>query len=145
LSSLLQIATPAQLQAAGVEATRKPTAMIETFAGDWEKEWFTYRPTEWGRSTHKVYHPQWAAFPEASLSLEVWAAEANTLVIGIDNYAAEVPLAGQGNWQTVTLSASDFQDATGVSLPSWAGIKELTLTAQQNLTTTQLGEKKTRQ
>ena len=51
--------------------------MIETFEGDWEKEWFTYKPEEWARATHKVYDDTWKAPKNAKLALEVLAAEAN--------------------------------------------------------------------
>ena len=41
-STLIQIATPEELAAAGVEATLKPSLVIESFEDDWEKKWFTY-------------------------------------------------------------------------------------------------------
>ena len=47
LSSLLQVATADELNAAGVRATLEPSRLIEDFEGDWEQEWFTYRPGEW--------------------------------------------------------------------------------------------------
>jgi len=71
LSSLTAMVMPEELKAAGVQATLKPSLTIESFKGDWEKEWFTYRPAEWARKTHKIYDPQWAAPEGAKLSLEV--------------------------------------------------------------------------
>ena len=144
LSSLMEMVTPADLNAAGVRATLSPSLMIETFQGDWEKEWFTYRPADWARTTHKVYDPQWAAPDGAQLSLDVRAAEANKLVIGIDQYAAEVALSGGSDWQNITLSASDFKDGAEAVMPGWAGIKELQLVAINNLKANARGDKATR-
>ena len=59
LSSLVHLVSPGELRAAGVEAVPERSRMIETFEGGWEKEWFTYRPVEWARTTHKVYDPRW--------------------------------------------------------------------------------------
>jgi hypothetical protein len=134
LSSLIEMAHPEQLQAAGVEATMEPTRLIERFEGDWRKEWFSYRPDEgWGIKTHKVYHPRWTAPEGAELALEVRTEEANRLVIGIDQYAAEIELAGGPGWQTVALSPADFTDAESKPLDGWAGIKELRLAAEETL------------
>ena len=48
LSSRMRIASPDQLKADGVQASLKPSQVIETFQGDWEKEWFTYKSEGWG-------------------------------------------------------------------------------------------------
>jgi pimeloyl-ACP methyl ester carboxylesterase len=133
LSSLVQMAMPEQLQEAGVKATLNPSLLIEDFKGDWEKEWFTYRPDELGRSTHKVYDPQWAAPQGAKLALQVRSKEANKLVVGIDGYAAEVDLSGGSEWQTIVLSTSDFKDAADAELAGWKGIKDLRLGAEVTL------------
>ena len=127
LSSLMTMVLPDQLQAAGVKATLKPTRMIETFEGDWEKEWFTYTPSEWARMTHKLYDPQWAAPEGAKLSLEVRCEEDNTLKVSIDKHAAEIELAGGAEWHTVTLSPGDFKDEESAGLTDWSGIKKLSL------------------
>ena len=93
-------------------ALKQMFEMIESFEGDWRKEWFTYKPEEWGRKTHKVYDPQWKAPAGAKLALEVRAARPNKLVVGIDGHAAEVDLDGGEKWQTVTLSPAGFINAT---------------------------------
>jgi len=129
LSSLMSVAISDDLKAAGVKATLKPSLMIETFAGDWQKEWFTYRPAERGRSTHKVYDPQWAAPEGAMLSLDVRVKDASKLVIGIDQSTSEVELSGGPDWQTVTMSPADFKNAANAELADWKGIKELRLGA----------------
>jgi hypothetical protein len=137
LSSLLQITNTDQLKAAGVKASLQPSHIIESFEGDWQKEWFTTKPTEWARKTHKPYHPLWAA-PEdakqgAKLAIDVQTDQANKMVIGIDQYAAELTLAGGPDWQTITLDPADFKDVEGKALESWCSIKELRLLASETL------------
>ena len=142
LSSRMHAVAPGQLSAAGVKATVKPSLVIETFEGDWEKEWFTYRPAEWARRTHKVYDDQWKAPAGAKLALEVRSAKANTLVVGVDQHAAAVQLVGGPAWQRVVVSQADFRDATGSAGLTWAGIKELRLSARETLRSKGKGEPK---
>ena len=142
LSSLMPILVGEELKGAGVRATVQPSLIIETFQGDWEKEWFTYRPEEWARSTHKIYDEQWKAPAGAKLAVDVRTEQANKLVIGIDAYGAEANLTGGGKWQTVVVSASDFRDATGDVLKDWNGIMELSLGAAQTLRERVDGENK---
>ena len=133
LSSLMFMATADELKAAGVQPTRKTSLMIETFDEDWEKEWFTYNPAEWGRRTHKVYDDLWKAPAGAKLAVDVRAQQANKLVVGIDSHAAEVELAGSGEWQQIILSLADFRNAKRVALTDWNGIRELRLGATNTL------------
>ncbi|MDF7806660.1 hypothetical protein P4E94_04365 [Pontiellaceae bacterium B12219] len=132
---------PEELQAAGVKATLKPSSIIETFEGDWEKDWFTYRPQEWPLKTHKLYDPVWAAPAGAKLMLDVRSAASNKLVIGIDQYAAEVELSGGSEWQKITLSPADFIDVAGEGLPSWNGVMELRFGDKETLKDKQNGQK----
>jgi hypothetical protein len=127
-----------------VKATMQPSLMIEAFDDDWQKEWFDYRMTDWSRSTHKVYDPRWAAPEAATLALEVRSEQPNTLVITIEDEAAEVPLPGGPEWQSIVLSLADFTDATGDPLSSWNGIKVLRLCAEETLREKVEGEGKTR-
>ncbi len=140
LSSGMQVATADQLKAAGVRATSKPSLMIETFAGDWEKEWFTYRPEDWERRTHKIYDDQWQAPPNAKLAFEVRSAQPNKLVVGVDQHAAEIQLAGRSDWQPIVLAQDDFRDAAGTATLEWVGIKELRLGAKETLRSKSQGE-----
>lgn len=133
LSSRMQTATPEQLKAAGVKTTPQSSLVIESFEGDWEKEWFTYRPEDWARTTHKLYDPQWAAPPGAQLAFDVLSENPNKLVVGLDHYGAELQLAGGAAWQAFVLSASDFKDASGAAMSGWIGIKELRLAAKDRL------------
>jgi acetyl esterase/lipase len=132
LSSVLQMATPAQLKTAGAPATLKPSAMIEDFEGDWQQEWFDYRDG-WARSTHKVYDPQWQAPAGAKLALQVSSAQANKLVVKIDDTAAEVQLTGGSAWEAIELQPADFKNVAGESLADFQGIKELRLSPAETL------------
>lgn len=133
LSSLPQLVSPAQLKAAGVQPGLSPSSLIESFAGDWEKEWYFYLPTPWMRRTHKVYDPVWAATPKATLYLEVLVTQPSKLVVGIDSFAVECDLIGDDAWQSIELSPGDFCDANGGNLPSWEGIKDLYLAEEKTL------------
>lgn len=128
VSSVLRVASPAEMVAAGVRATDRPSAVIETFAGDWQKEWFTYDLSgRWPRRTHKLYDPKWRPPANAALALDVKSELPNKLVVGLDDTAAEVSLTGGDGWQTVVLAPADFQSAAGEARADWAGIRELRL------------------
>ena len=129
----MHIATSKQLKAAAVKATVKPTLMIESFEGDWQKEWFTYKPQNWARNTHKVYDDKYKAPETARLAFEVLADKPDKMVVGIDKHTAEIKLDGQSKWQRVVLSAGDFHDVGGIALSGWDGIKELRLGDQETL------------
>ncbi|WP_236622218.1 dienelactone hydrolase family protein [Novipirellula maiorica] len=133
LSSKMERVSVEKLKVAGVESTLEPSLVIESFDGDWQKGLFSYRPDQWGRNTHKVYDPRWKAPAGAKLAFEVKAAEANTMVVGIDEYATEVEVQGNGKWQEVILSLADFSNAAGEGLAGWEGIRELRLAADDRL------------
>jgi len=157
ISSLVHLVSAEELKAAGVKPTLQPSLMIETFEGDWEKEWFTYRPDEWARTTHKIYDPQWAA-PEgtdekgpvgrdrvpatAKLALEVRSEEPNTLVVTLDTFAAEVSLTGGSEWQQVQLSPANFRNPAEAVMTDWTGIRALRLGPQETLWMEVDGEQK---
>ena len=133
LSSIMQIASVEKLQVTGTVATLKPSSLIEDFTGDWRKEWFSYKPEKWGIKTHKVYDGKWSAPNEAKISFEVRAAQANTLVVGVDSHASEVRLEGKGKWQAIELSPTDFKDAEAKPLANWTGIKQFRLDDTERL------------
>ncbi|MHC4880046.1 MAG: dienelactone hydrolase family protein [Planctomycetota bacterium] len=133
LSSLLHAVTPDELAEADAKATLKPSRLIEDFSGDWEKEWFTYRPAEWARTTHKFNSELWQAPNDAVLALEVQAEESNKLVVLLDDYAAEVALSGGDDWQEIRLKPGDFQNAAGDPLEYWDGVRRLKLSPAEHL------------
>ena len=133
LSSRMQMVAGDDLREAAVWPTRQPSMLIESFDADWEKEWFTYRPEQWGKRTHKVSNPLLSAPESAKISIEISVKQANTLVIGMDSHAAEVPLNGEQGWQSILLAPADFKDARGDSLVDFRGIKELRLMEKETL------------
>lgn len=133
VSTLLQMIPPEDLQDAEVRPTLHPSHMIETFEDGWEKEWFTYRPKEWARSTHKIYDPMWKAPTDARLTLKVQCNEPNTLVVRIDDHVAEVSLNGGDAWQKVLLNPQDFRNIENEALTDWNQIGRLTLSPSQTL------------
>lgn len=133
LSSLMFMATADELRAAGVKSTLESSLMIEDFEDGWEQEWFSYRPNEWARSTHKLYDARWQAPKGAKMNLQVSAAEANKLVIRLDTYATEVALEGGSAWEAIELEANAFTNAEGESLDSFTGIEELELSPMETL------------
>ena len=133
LSSMLQVATPTDLQSAGVRAALEPSLLIENFQGDWQKEWFTYRPEEWALSTHKLFDANWRAPLNARLQLKMRSQRPNKLVVLIDDYVAEVELAGDNEWQVVNLAADDLQNVLNEPLSDWSGIRLLRLSPLERL------------
>lgn len=144
VSSPLLVAAPAELSTAHIRPVLKPTPMIEPFEEGWEKGWYSYQPTGWEYRTHKVFDPQWAAPPGAELVIDVRCELPNTLVVRIDEHAASVRVAGGSDWQAVRLRPSDFVNASGVPLEGWAGIRELSLSAAENLRVAVNGKQTTR-
>lgn len=134
ISSVPHLVTGADLQSAGAKSTREPSLFIESFEGDWEKQWFAYKPEEWGRSTHKIYTEEWRAPSGARLELEVLAEHPNKMAIGLNTSAAEVVLQGTGTWEKVSLAPADFRNAAGESLKDWSANRELRLGAKETLT-----------
>jgi len=144
LSSTMQMVSPAQLDAANVQATLERSLVIETFDENWQREWFTYRPEDWGRRTHKIYDDKWKAPANATLAFEVHSPEANKMVVGIDDFAVEITLEGGSQWQSIRLSPTGFQDVDGTPLPNWNEVKELRLVAAETLRTSGRGARKSR-
>ena len=133
VSSLLTIVSPKELQAAKVRPTLRRQRTIEDFSGDWQKEWFTYRPAEWALSTHKLNEAVWKAPAGATLALHVQSAEPNTMVVLLDGHAAEVELNGGDAWQTVELTPADFRNAEEEPLPDWSSVRRLKLSHAEHL------------
>ena len=133
VSSLLQKAKPTDLQAATVQATLEASDVIEDFDGDWEREWFTYRPQRWARSTHKLNHAMYSAPSNAALSISVQSDMVNDLVVVLDEYTAVVRLSAGGVSETVRLLPSDFHNFSGMPLDNWNDIQRLTLTDAERL------------
>lgn len=133
VSSLLREVSADELASAAVKPVLRPTLQIEDFEGGWEKEWFTYRPEEWGCSTHKVYDELWRAPDRAGLAFDVRMEQANALVVVLDGCGVVIQGSGGPDWQSVLLSASDFRDGADQPGTSWNNLRALSLTHQETL------------
>ena len=81
----------------------------------------------------KVYDERWKAPAGAKLAFEVRSAMPNRLVVGIDEYAAEVHLAGHSEWERIVLTPGDFRNSAGAATLTCTGIRELRLGAKETL------------
>ena len=144
VSSLMEKISPEQLKSAGVVTTIKPSLTIETFNGDWQKEWFTYKPGLWPRSTYKLNDHQWKASSTSNLALEIFAAERNQLVILLDNHAAEITLDQPEQWQTIELKLSDFRNFENAPLTDWKNVRLLKLSNAERLRSSKRGSRESR-
>jgi hypothetical protein len=133
VSSLLQMISSEELKQANIQPALKQSSLIESFEEGWEKEWFSYRPEQWARTTHKIYDPMWKAPHEARLTLKIQSDEPNTLVVLIDDHAAEIKLPGGETWQEVTLNPDDFLNVEDNPLPGWDGIGRLKISPKEVL------------
>lgn len=133
ISSVPHLVGVEELQAAGVKSTRNPSLLIEDFQDDWKKHWFSYKPEDWALTTNKLNTGEWKAPAGARLALEVRSDQPNTLVVGLDSSAAEVPLQGGADWQPVVLNPADFLDAEKTPLANWSAVRQLRLGADQTL------------
>ncbi len=130
VSSRLLMAQPAELAAANARPTLKPSLLLEDFSKGWEKGWYNFNENgqeRWPCSTTRPHDPQFAAPPWAKLGFEVRSAQTNTLAVGLDEFAVEVPLRGGRRWQRVELFPTDFHNAAGTSILDWTRAVELRL------------------
>ena len=128
VSSLLKTWSSEQLKVAGVPTgPLKQSLLIEDFDGDWRKEWFTYRISEWPLSTHKLAVKKWSPPVGASLAFEAFSSEPNTLVVRMDDFVAEQRLSGESKWQEFVLSPADFRNYAGEPMTNWSELKRFKL------------------
>ncbi|MFN3188974.1 MAG: alpha/beta hydrolase family protein [Aureliella sp.] len=139
ISSLMAVVTAEQLKKRGIQPSLSRESVIEDFADGWERHWFTYRPDEWARTTHKLNSPIWAAPEDGELVLQLAADLPNTMVVVIDDFVAEVNLDGPSREratpqeQVIRLRPTDFRNFAGESMKTWRESKRLTLTRQHTL------------
>jgi hypothetical protein len=133
LSSLVTKVPAADLMAADVKPVLKPTLVIEDFQQNWKKEWYTYRPSDWGRSTNKLNSKTFRAPPGAHLALSLTATHANQIAVRLDDHVAEVSVTPGTAPQQIRLAPQDFTNYAGDALTRWQGIRQLTISAQERL------------
>ena len=113
ISSRLVTAESAELKAAGIKASFPPTTLIESFEGELNTDWFTYKPNHWGRSTHRVNDPQWKAPAGASLGLGVQTTDLLNLEISFGSHQAVKAIPAGAEWQEIVLKSEDFKNKKG--------------------------------
>ena len=127
ISSRLLAAEAGELKAAGVKAAFLPTTLIESFEGDLNKDWFTYKPNHWGRSTHRVNDPQWKAPAGASLGLGVLVTAPLNLEIALGAHQAVKAIPAGAEWQEIVLKPEDFKNKKGEALKDFSAVEILTI------------------
>lgn len=128
ISSKLTTVSVERLGEMGVRASDTPSNVIEDFAGDWRRGWYTFDENDaWPLRTNKIQHAKWRGAKGARLVLEVRCSRPNTLVLEVDQHARECPLPGGDEWQTVAVGLADLKDALGAELGDWESANELTI------------------
>jgi hypothetical protein len=127
ISSRLIAAESEELKAAGVKPSFPPTLLIESFKGELNSDWFTYKPNHWGRSTHRINEPQWRAPAGAKLGLEVLAADPLNLEISLGDHTAAKAIPAGTDWQEVVFAPADFKNKRGEALVDFTAAQILTL------------------
>jgi hypothetical protein len=147
ISSEMVSFAPADLKAKA-KATDKPSLLIDDFSRRWH-DWYRLEwrnPVHWVATTRKPKDPKWRGDAGRKLLLDVRTDKPNTLVFRVEfaawgaypelrqtRYFAVKPLAGTGDWETVTLLPQDFQpvrDGWPDAMPGWQYVTQLTLAAR---------------
>jgi len=125
LTSVLQTATPGDLQKHKILATDKPSDLIDDFSRGFQ-DWYLLsadNPHHWQYWTRKVNDPKWQGQPGEELVFDVKTEKPNQLVVQVnENFfrsyrgrqrelVTVVDLAGGDRWQRVSLLAEQFQVA----------------------------------
>lgn len=154
ISSMLNTATPNDLQRAEVKATEKADPVIDDFKHGWQ-DWYLLsanNPHHWEYSTRKLSDPKWQGQTGQRLVLDVRAEKSNELVIVLtqnffrsyrgksQEFVAVVKLSGN-KMQTISLMLNDFLTADGEKLSSWKHVDLLSLRAYQDKGGKLLGSK----
>jgi hypothetical protein len=127
ISSRLVAAESEELKAAGVKPSFPPTLLIESFKSDLGGEWFTYKPSHWGRSTHRINEPQWRAPAGAKLGIEVLAAAPLNLEISLGDHKAAKAIPAGTDWQEFVFSPADFKNKKGEAIADFSTAQILSL------------------
>ena len=137
--------TPAQLKAAGAQATDQPERLINADSADWG-DWYRLNwdhPDLWSLYTRKVKDSKWRGPKGAKLRFEIKAREASWLAVKfVSNewgafaagpkaeYAAVKELKVQDGWATVEVDLADIRPigATKGNLADWSTLTEIGIT-----------------
>ena len=134
--------TPAQLKAAGAQATDQPERLINADSADWG-DWYRLNwghPDLWSLYTRKVKDSKWRGPKGAKLRFEIKAREASWLAVKfVSNdwgafaagpkaeYAAIKELKVTDGWATVEVDLAEVRPigATKVPLADWSTLTEI--------------------
>ena len=137
-------ATPAQLKAAGAQATDQPERLINADSADWG-DWYRLNwghPDLWSLYTRKVKDSKWRGPKGAKLRFEIKAREASWLAVKfVSNewgafaagpkaeYAAIKELKVTDGWATVEVDLAEVRPigATKGNLADWSTLTEIGL------------------
>jgi hypothetical protein len=138
-------ATPAQLKAAGAQATDTPERLITADSADWG-DWYLLNwghPDLWSLYTRKVKDPKWRGPKGAKLRFEIKAREASWLAVKFMSndwgafaagpkaeYAVVTELKVTDGWATVEVDLADVRPigATKGKLADWSTLTEIGIT-----------------
>jgi hypothetical protein len=146
LSTRVQWAPPALLQAAGVKATDKAERMIDDGSRGWH-DWYKLNwghPPLWTATTRKLKDAKWRGPDGARLLFEIRSQTDNRLVIKFNcnawgafapgkpavDYTAVKELKGSPDWQTVSVGLPELtatDPAITAPLANWQSVTELSI------------------
>lgn len=138
-------ATPAQLKAAGAQATDRPERLIGADSADWG-DWYRINasnPELWSAHTRKVKDPKWRGPKGAKLRFEIKAREASWLAVKFASnewgaftagpkveYAVAKELKVADGWAEVEVDLTELRPigTTKGKLADWSTLTEISLT-----------------
>ncbi len=142
ISSKEAIVYPEELKRAGVNATDKPSRLIDDFSRGW-RDWFRLEwgnPHVWVATTRKLKDPKWRGPAGSKLVFDVKCPDDNVISVVADlngwgafpgkpggSYEFRKPLTGSPDWQTVSITLEELKSAKpdAPAMTSWDTITEL--------------------
>ncbi|MGD0090413.1 MAG: dienelactone hydrolase family protein [Planctomycetota bacterium] len=123
ISSTMLAVLPAELQAARIQPTDAPAALLDDFAREWH-DWYRLEwanPVVWAAVTRKVKDPKWRGPDGAKLAVDVKSPKDVGLAVRVrqndwgaypgkpgGEFAAFQAVKGTGVWQTLVFALDDF-------------------------------------
>ena len=128
VSSLVQKVSSSDLKKNKIKCSLKSSLVIESFDGDWEKNWFRYDLMNWDITTHKFFDKRWKPLKMLQLKVSVRSEKMNKFFVIInEKFVCELKLKGGNRWEDFILDLSDFKNDLGEILKDWDQIKSFEL------------------